>query len=432
MVPCDLPFATRNTKRETMRGFWIILGFVLCFSGCRDAVPPSANGNGDEGEAEGENGGALDSNACPTFDLTKLSSCCDLGAAHCVPASAYPEAAIDYAAACGDNGICVPDELLTGGDGYQAPACNSIGGEPGACLSVCVPEVQTYIALLPQDSCRKDQRCAPCIDPSNGESTRACDALTCASDAGESDAKEPAQEYSCENPPTNPLIDPTAFPPCCADAHCIPASIVPSEKTPFLAECEGGYCVPDRAAETGGYVAPASCESISQIEGRCFSTCLPGLEGQAESLPRSSCADSERCVPCCDPFTGLDTDACWTDCDSGPATACAGRPAFERCCDDASGYCVPRDLIPDEDEDGLLECSDRNVCLPNIFLDPKWIPSRCIGSLWIDEYDGVCLPECLDFGWAGYILDTADCPPSFICAPCADPLTGDPTGAPGC
>lgn len=403
-------------------------------AGCKEEVPFNAMANEGEGEDDGNSKSGLEDQGCPTFDPAELASCCEIGPAHCAPKSAYTSRAVDFAAACGEQGVCVPDELLLQGEGYVASSCTSIGGRPGGCLSRCVPDVEKYQAVLPQDVCRADQRCAPCIDPTNGKPTGACQTLTCLGDVDEGEAEAEGEDpmYSCENPPPEPVIDPSTLPACCEGAHCLSESLVPPDGASMLAPCEGGYCVPDLLLESGGYFTLPSCRSIAGLDGRCLSTCLPAIAEQASNLPQSSCASNERCAPCCDPFAGTETGLCSAGCDTGPETACTGEPAFARCCEDSSGYCLPTSVIPDEGEENLQPCSEGGLCLPGVFLDPAWTPPSCVGSMFIDDYDGVCLPDCLDFGWVGWILDPADCPANYVCAPCTNPLTGEATGAPGC
>ena len=48
-----------------------------------------------------------------------------------------------------------------------------------------------------------------------------------------------------------------------------------------------------------------------------------------------------------------------------------------------------------------------------------------------DDYTGVCLSNCLDFGFGSdFALDKGNCSAGHTCVPCFD--DGKPTGAPGC
>ena len=78
-------------------------------------------------------------------------------------------------AKCSDGtSYCVPDAFIKSG-GAAPPTCKSLNGADGVCLSVCVPQVEQYESLLPQDTCAADERCAPCINPLNNMPSGACD-----------------------------------------------------------------------------------------------------------------------------------------------------------------------------------------------------------------------------------------------------------------
>ncbi|MBI2893397.1 MAG: hypothetical protein HYY06_07575 [Deltaproteobacteria bacterium] len=412
----------------------------------------------DQGSDPAGGGGGV----CPTADLGTLESCCTEGAAHCMPAGSYPAAIESSAAPCDAGGVCIPDDIITTGAGYRAPDCESNLGA-GACVSVCIPEVGQYADMLEQSTCASDQRCAPCVNPLTGEDVGICGAvLECDGPAGGDPGTDPGggdepEPPTCDDPPTEPVIDAAIFPPCCEGAHCVPADQVPEDQRGRLSECDegAGACVPDVFIETLGVFTLPTCASIAGIEGRCMSTCLPDIGEQAEMLPEDTCAATERCVPCCDPFTGEDTGACSQSCDTGPAEAC-GEPAFETCCDDDSGHCIPTEMLPEEAKEGLRPCGESDgggddwggggggddwggaggeeaasYCVPDVMQDPDFAGAACQGNALMGEYAGVCLPLCLNIQMS-FMLDTADCPDGYTCAPCTNPLTGEPTGAPGC
>ena len=72
--------------------------------------------------------------------------------------------------------------------------------------------------------------------------------------------------------------------------------------------------------------------------------------------------------------------------------------------------------------------------MPSENLDPKFVPKACTGSGLIGgSYTGVCLSKCLDFGFIASLgISQGSCDDLHDCAPCTNPLTGQPTGAPGC
>jgi hypothetical protein len=59
--------------------------------------------------------------------------------------------------------------------------------------------------------------------------------------------------------------------------------------------------------------------------------------------------------------------------------------------------------------------------------------NACSGtnSVLSSTYKGVCLSDCLDLP-SKELLSKDGCGANEICVPCANPLTGQPTGAPGC
>ncbi|MBI2895648.1 MAG: hypothetical protein HYY06_18975 [Deltaproteobacteria bacterium] len=435
----------------------VFLALALVLAACGDAefgaTGPGQNGDddddswGDDGaEGEGEAEGEDEPISCPDFDLASLEGCCDDGEAHCVPRGSYPSLLEDAAEPCGD-GVCIPDAVIVGGNGYTPPSCASIGDAAGVCVSICVPEVRANMGILPVDTCGASERCVPCVNPLTNEDTGVCNTLTCDEGGGEGEGEgEPPPEYTCENPPTEPVVDPALFGACCEGAHCVPNALVPADQAAMLASCDddAGRCIPDELIETSGIYTAPTCSSIVGLEGRCMSTCIPDIQAQASLLPQSTCEATQRCVPCCDPFTGEETGACSIGCDAGPAAACTGVPAFPTCCDDDSGHCVPAELVPDDQEDNLDECESPEgdddddddapamLCIPDVMRDPAFAGVRCVGQqLFGGDYDGVCLPDCLDIPF-DFTMDEADCVEGYVCVPCTNPLTGEPSGAPGC
>ena len=138
-------------------------------------------------------------------------------------------------------------------------------------------------------------------------------------------------------------------------------------------------------------------------------------------------------MPCFDPFTQEPTGACEQSCDPGPA-----EPPLEipTCCE-GDGLCLPQDDLGDKAEQ-LAEdnCPQNNgpaLCVPAAFLEPDFQPMTCWDEQPIgDAKPGVCLPACLPAVQGllqDLLLDQEGCPASHKCAPCDNPLTGEPTGA---
>jgi hypothetical protein len=197
--------------------------------------------------------------------------------------------------------------------------------------------------------------------------------------------------------------------------------------------------VPDSFIERGGLLTPAGCESIGGAEGRCLSACLPSVAVQAGLLPASTCAASELCVPCFDPFDSVATGACAISCDTGPAEAATPLP---KCCQqDGGGTCVPTTLVGaeeadrlDEEECGALGLAG-SVCVPDIILDAYLVgvpfnPVECVTGAIVRELglgsEGGCLPECIPI--VGSIpVGQQNCADGFRCVPCE--IGGQETGA---
>lgn len=363
-----------------------------------------------------------------------MTACCDDGEAWCRPPDIVSESLVDRLYLCAGGDICVPADYL--GSGYQPRMCKSIAGEAGACVSLCVKSVKQLESLLPTDVCEAGERCAPCIDPTDGQPSGACDAIACeeaATDPGPApDPGAPNEPVDlCDDPPS--VIDPSGLPPCCPGAHCVPGAIVPQGQQSLLDKCDdGSFCVPDKLISSGGFYTPPTCTSVGGSEGRCMSTCVPAVAEEAKDLPQDICEAGEKCTLCCDPFTGESTGACTTSsCDIGPAVGC-GVPIFPPCCSDSSGHCVDPALVPAEKHGNLEGCGNGLLCVPDVMQDLSYKGSPCTGSiLFVGDYFGVCLPKCLKLPLE-FALSTNGCPSNYVCAPCKDPFFNAPTGAPGC
>ena len=366
-------------------------------------------------------------------DPATLPSCSPTcGGAHCVPSDKVPASSRGSFKTC-DTGLCLPDALIVSG-GAKPPACKSLNGSDGVCLSTCVPQVDLNKGVLPVSTCAADERCAPCIDPNNQTSTGACDIgvqVSCDADAGASAADAAPVPVTCPHTGA-PVLDPTTLPACGAAgsaAHCLPENNTDPAVRSKLATCAGGYCVPDKLIGSGGRFIPATCTSIGGNEGRCQSKALPAVASQTDLL-QGTCDASELCTPCASPVDGSDTGACHTSCDPGPTTA---PILFANCCGGV-GKCVPKTNIPASMLSPLQGqgCQNTSLCVPTENLDATFKPQICRGSpTFADDYDGVCLSNCLDFGFgSSFVLDKGNCMGGHTCIPCKD--DGKPTGAPGC
>jgi hypothetical protein len=441
----------------------IFLGAVLgvCLVGCADGgeAPPGETVSASEGVDGGPApiGQPMASNSrdpgaatpcvsadAATLDPATLPACAPAcGGAHCVPSSSVPAESSALFATC-HGGYCVPDTLLASG-GDKPPSCASAGGAAGVCMSVCVPEVAQNEASLPQATCATDERCAPCVDPLTGATTGICDlggmapAPKCGVDAGHADASPTPAPQVDAAPPTlscpykgPALIDPSMLPACGganSGAHCLPSSDVKPAMASEFATCPTGYCVPDKVIETGGNFIPATCTSLGGSEGRCENTVLPAVASQTE-LTVSSCDADELCVPCYNLLTQVDTGACHTSCDPGPAQPPTTLPS---CCG-GQATCVPPSLVSSADQPFLTAagCSGGELCAPNENLAATFAPEPCEDVYFsITWYTGVCLSNCLVLPDASDLYQ-GSCDGLHTCVPCIDPNSGAPTGAPGC
>jgi hypothetical protein len=134
--------------------------------------------------------GELSSVACPgapTDSVPAGAPSCDTicGSAHCVPTAvagvnpALPECPDD---GTGIKGECVPDRLFEAGGKVKNATCtSSIANGLAECTPYCFAGM--YKDVLKRDGCATGEVCAPCINPTNGKPTGACDDLCAAADA---------------------------------------------------------------------------------------------------------------------------------------------------------------------------------------------------------------------------------------------------------
>ena len=393
-------------------------------------------------EGPGDAAVVVEGVACvDTPDPAAFPGCCESEVSRCIPDDLVAPIFSAILAPCGQDGLCVPPDVAASDGSYTPAPCTSIAGSEGGCLSACAPGVASYVSLLPQDVCPDAEVCAPCINPLDGEPTGICQTFSCAEDALPDPDPDPEPEpdpFSCENMPEEPVVDMSLFAACCDGAHCIPSELLPPELADALEPCPDGVsaCIPDLFVETAGFFVPETCTLPGDLEGRCLSTCLPFIADNLDALPQATCPDTERCAPCCDPFTGEDTGACSAGCDTGPAGGVC-TVAYATCClDKGEGHCIPSELIPTDLQESLDKdtCDASFLCVPDVFQDPDHVPATCtvqIPPFIGDTFDGVCMPKCLklpldELIWSGTCSSVEDC------VPCSDPLTGEPTGAPGC
>jgi hypothetical protein len=417
--------------------------------------PPLVGTDVDVGAPRTADAACVPSTPPPPMGPTTLPSCCTAGAAHCVQSSDVPASLAKQLAACA-GGYCVPDPFIE--DPTLVPAaCTAFNGTPGACISVCVPQVQQYLSLLQQGTCAADERCAPCINPLDNSDTGACEVgKPC---AGPSDAGPGADGGVC--PYTGPpKIDPTTFAQCtpaCAGSHCVPASLVPAAEQSQLVQCPSGgpdaggdggldgYCVPDSFIASGGDGLPPTCTSVAGAEGRCLSTCIPLVASETSVLPQATCASDERCAPCFNPTASdptAPTGACSVACDepaqpptilscpyTGPAII---DPTTFPACSPACGgaHCLPTALVPASQQSQLATCPG-GFCAPDSLIASggQAVPATCTS---VAGAEGRCLSTCLPLvASEANVLPQATCASDERCAPCYDPTAANPSAPTG-
>jgi hypothetical protein len=407
----------------------------------------------------------------PKREPRVFATCCE-GLGRCVPSETLLPAQRDSVAAdvCEGESSCVPSGWLE--VPAQTPAvCRAALGGEGRCLPSCLLGIAEQAAQLEQGACAAGELCAPCFDPRDGKDTEACrtpgdeprdppmQLAECCDGLGrciEEDSLAPEQRASlaglgCEASCAGghacvPCFDPITGEPsgvcssrdeepkgraraCCEGlGSCLPEALIAKgdrERLP-VDRCSGSedqLCVPSAWLSSE---PPATCRAPGRLEGRCFPSCLPEVAERNEQLTQSNCREHELCLPCFDPLTGADTEACRTDDDPGPVEA---PEPFAQCCGEL-GRCLPRSVVPEEARASLERescvASYDALCTPEAWIEGS-APNECRAA---GDLEGRCLPRCLpDVSALGARAETSTCPDEHACLPCFDPVSGEETGA---
>lgn len=213
---------------------------------------------------------------------TSTYPACGSGAV-CAPTGLIPPASQADFATC-SGGLCVPTKVLAAYGNYVPTTCTSLEGAEGRCLNQVLPSVAPQVSELPRDVCDADESCVPCFDPLTGDSTGACNTVSC-------DAPKKAA---------------VTFASCCFDiGKCVPASLAGSAASSLQAEgCAGGnVCAPTENLEPTFQPQPCSDPDFDVFfgyTGFCVSNCIPNDNG----LDQANCDGLHYCAPCNDPFSG--------------------------------------------------------------------------------------------------------------------------------
>ena len=269
-------------------------------------------------------------------------------------------------------------------------------------------------------------------------------AVTVGGQSNASDIKITGSTTQCPN--TTPDIPPGQLASCtianCSNAHCVPASEIPmGTDTSLLPKCpDQSFCTPDDFIATDGKFLAKKCVSLEGAEGRCLSTCIPAVSSQLSTLPKDTCAETERCAPCWNPIDGADTKACSQGCDTGPpATKVTFTP-----CGANRGICVPKSIVPAEFATSVpvADCTKTDyVCAPIEkakdfnYNFPACTPTSLGGLLGQPAPNGQkggCVPAYIVPTDQQALLLVDGCGTGEFCAPCTNPLSmpaNQPTGA---
>jgi hypothetical protein len=291
--------------------------------------------------------------------------------------------------------------------------------------------MQANPGVLQQGACiNADDVCVPCTDPRTGSPTGACllnQATSCATSAG-----------TCAAPVKliDPSTDPTTYPACASDAHCISTTLV-QQASPMnvsrLAPCSDAskLCVPD--AFLNQPVSLVQCVSLELVPGKnapgsCVSLAVPEVNREKDFLPQANCAATERCTPLTNPTTGQPTGLVGPPCD----TRTPNPADVFTACNKGGAHCVPASAVPASQQADLaqVDCKPKNYfCIPNEILNNGPF-TACNGSVpLVGKYRGTCINDALSP--PGKIVFD-NCNDTTLCVPCFSPLDQSKTNAPGC
>jgi hypothetical protein len=139
-------------------------------------------------------------------------------------------------------------------------------------------DVAAHKDQLQQDACEPDERCVPCVDPTNGQNTRVCE---------EVGVYERACAGGSESAPRQ----------CCHGAgECLNPEAIPGDSQGDMERdmCPSGkLCAP--ASLVNGQ--PVKCSAFG-LSGVCLDICFAKMLGGAHMALGGDCQATEVCLPC--------------------------------------------------------------------------------------------------------------------------------------
>ncbi len=91
-------------------------------------------------------------------------------------------------------------------------------------------------------------------------------------------------------------------------------------------------------------------------------------------------------------------------------------------------HCVPNALVPPDVAGFLAACNDEMKCVPDPFIETlgNFLLAPCTSVLGLE---GRCISGCIpQVAESAAYLEQGSCDAYELCAPCFDPLSGEPTG----
>lgn len=407
-------------------------------------------------------------------DPSQFGTCVGTQAApgRCVPGGLMgPFADTFEIAACAAGTSCVPDALVATGTNVTLKKCKPVLGkteDEGRCFSTLAKDVVANFTMLKNatgEQCAAHEVCVPCVNVLKGnaptgvcfEPTSAKDCKDNATSSSGSSSGTPSGTSSSGGTTVPlacpyvgpPVIDVSVFPvaECGAGMRCVPGELLASvDVQKSLKACDnGGYCAPEKSVAAAGNYVPKTCVAIAGAEGRCTNENVPGVAAQKAQLSKDTCDNGELCAPCFNPLDGQDSGACRTAKCDAPVQA---PVLFKSCCQRgkvSKGKCVPTPLVAANLQSNLGtdngKCTaGKELCVASeaIAAGASYKGAACkgkgaFGAIFGKDYAGVCLSDCLDFSFTESLgVAKGNCKADELCVPCKNPLTQQPTGAPGC